>query len=365
MNTIDINKIKEVLNKDISSTKINSRILSLFLKQLSLLLSSGIALDISLRIIERQNLDKKLTKALASINADLDKGYSVYEAFRHNNKFFNPLIIAFIKTGDESGRMPEVLDELSLYIEEDGKNKAAFKQALTYPIILLVVMIAIIGLLTSFVLPTFQDVFESSGQSLPFGTRVLMDISGFFKNYGFLVFIILLAFLISIIVLRKDEAIKYKLDEFNFLNLPFFKFRRLKLEYQFTSLLYILRSGDINIISSLYIIRDSFPNTYIKEIINQLIVELRDGYSISFSLANKDIFSPLFLSMVKIGEDSGNLVESLKKSSEYYANDYIYKLRRMSQIAEPAIIIFMSLIVAFVVFSVAIPIFDSVNNIAY
>lgn len=158
---------------------------------------------------------------------------------------------------------------------------------------------------------------------------------------------------------------RFKLDKFNFLKLPFFKFRRLKLEYQFTSLLYILRRGDINIVSSLYIIKDSFTNTYIKMIIDELIIDLKNGYNLSSSLANKNIFSPLFLSMIKIGEDSGNLIESLKKSSEYYANDYIYKLRRMSQVAEPAIIIFMSLIVAFVVFSVAIPIFDSVNNIAY
>ena len=143
MNRLDKNKIKDVLHKDISSTKINSRILSLFLKQLSLLLSSGIGLDKSLYIIEKQNLDNKLTKALASINKDLDSGYSIYEAFYNNKKSFDPLIIAFIKSGDESGKMAEILDELSFYIEEDSKNKTAFKQALIYPIILLLVCIAI------------------------------------------------------------------------------------------------------------------------------------------------------------------------------------------------------------------------------
>ena len=365
MNRLDKNKIKDVLHKDISSTKINSRILSLFLKQLSLLLSSGIGLDKSLYIIEKQNLDNKLTKALASINKDLDSGYSIYEAFYNNKKSFDPLIIAFIKSGDESGKMAEILDELSFYIEEDSKNKTAFKQALIYPIILLLVCIAIVGLLVNFVLPTFQEVFDSSGQSLPKATIILINIANFFKDYGLVFMIFIVVIVISIFILRKDEVIRFKLDKFNFLKLPFSSFRRLKLEYQFTSLLYILRRGDINIVSSLYIIKDSFTNTYIKMIIDELIIDLKNGYNLSFSLANKNIFSPLFLSMIKIGEDSGNLIESLKKSSEYYANDYIYKLRRMSQVAEPAIIIFMSLIVAFVVFSVAIPIFDSVNNIAY
>jgi hypothetical protein len=365
LNRLDKNKIKDVLHKDISSTKINSRILSLFLKQLSLLLSSGIGLDKSLYIIEKQNLDNKLTKALASINKDLDSGYSIYEAFYNNKKSFDPLIIAFIKSGDESGKMAEILDELSFYIEEDSKNKTAFKQALIYPIILLLVCIAIVGLLVNFVLPTFQEVFDSSGQSLPKATIILINIANFFKDYGLVFMIFIVVIVISIFILRKDEVIRFKLDKFNFLKLPFSSFRRLKLEYQFTSLLYILRRGDINIVSSLYIIKDSFTNTYIKMIIDELIIDLKNGYNLSSSLANKNIFFPLFLSMIKIGEDSGNLIESLKKSSEYYANDYIYKLRRMSQVAEPAIIIFMSLIVAFVVFSVAIPIFDSVNNIAY
>ena len=322
-------------------------------------------MDKSLSIIEKQNLDKKLTKVLVNINQDLDNGCSIYDAFCNNRKFFDPLIIAFIKSGDESGKMAEILDELSFYIEEDSKNKAIFKQALIYPIILLVVCIAIVGLLVNFVLPTFQDVFASSGQSLPKATIILMEIANFFKDYGLVFMIFIVVIVISIFILRKDEVIRFKLDKFNFLKLPFSSFRRLKLEYQFTSLLYILRRGDINIVSSLYIIKDSFTNTYIKMIIDELIIDLKNGYNLSSSLANKNIFSPLFLSMIKIGEDSGNLIESLKKSSEYYANDYIYKLRRMSQVAEPAIIIFMSLIVAFVVFSVAIPIFDSVNNIAY
>ena len=365
LNKINTNKIKKALNKDISPTKINSRIVSLFLKQVSLLLSSGIGLDKSLKIIENQKLDKRLTKALGDINKELDKGNSLYQAFRNSNKAFNPLIIAFIQSGDESGRLADILDELSVYVEEDAKNNSAFKQALTYPIVLLVVTIGIIGLLIRFVLPTFLEVFETSGESLPLITKILMKIAYFFKDYGYIVLIFILVLVSSILILRKDKDMRLKLDRFYFLKFPFLKFRQLRLEYQFSSLLYILRSGDIDIINSLCIIKDSFTNTYIKDIISQVIDELKSGYSLNISLSNKEIFSPLFLSMIKIGEDSGSLVKTLKKSSQYYANDYIYKLRRLSEIAGPAITIVMSLLVGFVVFSIAIPIFDSVNNIAY
>ena len=355
----------EVLNKDIGPTKIDSRILSLFLKQLSLLLSSGVALDESLMIIENQKIDKKLTKALANINSDLSKGLSVYQAFLNNKSYFNPMILAFIKSGDKSGRLAEVLDNLSNYIYEDSKNKSAMKQALTYPIILLVVTIAIVNIIVTFVLPTFIGVFETSGQSLPLSTKILLSIGNFIDEYGGVIVLIALALIISYIILRRDRDIRLKIDRFNFLHLPFKKYRILSLEYQFTSLLYILRMGDIDLIDSLKIIKDSFKNLYIKEIIDQIVFDLAHGRSLNESIRSKEIFSPLFTSMIKIGEDSGNMDKSLKKASEYYANDYIFRMKKLGQLAEPVMILIMSLIVGFVVFSIAIPIFDSVNNISY
>lgn len=365
MEELNKNHIKEVLNKDIGPTKIDSRILSLFLKQLSLLLSSGVALDESLKIIENQKIDKKLTKALSNINSDLSKGLSVYKAFLNNKSYFNPMILAFIKSGDKSGRLSEVLDNLSYYIYEDSKNKSAMKQALTYPIILLVVTIAIVAVIVSFVLPTFVGVFETSGQSLPIPTKILLSIANFFDKYGILIILVIIALIISYIILRRDKEIRLKLDRFNFLYLPFKKYRMLNLEYQFTSLLHILRMGDIELVDSMKIIKDSFKNLYIKEIIDQVVLDISHGRSLSISISSKEIFSPLFISMIKIGEDSGNMDESLKKASEYYANDYIFRMKRLGQLAEPVMILIMSLVVGFVVFSIAIPIFDSVNNISY
>ena len=111
------------------------------------------------------------------------------------------------------------------------------------------------------------------------------------------------------------------------------------------------------------LISESFKNTYNKAKIDDLRKDLNSGMTLSTSIDGKKDFSPLFKSMITIGEDSGNLVEALKKSSQYYSNDYIYKLKRIANLAEPILIIFMSVIVGFVVISIAIPIFDSVNSI--
>lgn len=361
MRNLDKNKIIDFLNKDISPSKIDDRVMSLFLKQLSLLTSSGLGLDKSIKILQSQNIDKKLNKSLHNINSDLDNGMKVYEAFYNNKKSFDPLILAFIKSGDESGRLGEVLDQLSDYINEESKNKATIKQAMTYPLLLLFVTLVIVILLSSFVLPTFADIFEKEGQALPLGTRILIGFSDFISRYGFLILLFILIFTISILILRKDDSFRYKLDKLTFTRFPLRNLRRLRLEYQFSSLFYILKAGDIGMLTSLYIIKDSFNNTYIKTSLEKMIDDVKRGVSLSQTMVDAKIFGPLITSMIKIGEDSSMMLDALKKASEYYANEYIYRLKRFSSILEPVIIIIMSIIVAFVVFSVSIPIFDSVN----
>ena len=359
----DLNKIKAILNKDIIPQKVNSRVMSLFLKQLSLLLNSGISVDTSLKIIENQKIDKNITKALANVNLDLDRGLSIYEAFTNNEKYFNPMIIAFIKSGDKSGKFSEILDDLSAYIGEEDKNKSTIKEALTYPVILFFMTILIVVLILNFVLPTFQNLFAESGQSLPTTTKILLAISEFINNYGFIILIFVIFIVFSILILKRDKELAYKIDKFHYRYFPFRNLRQEKLEYQISSLLFILRSGDIEINDSLRLVKESFKNTYVKDEIDKITKDLDRGMTLSNSIEDKKDFSPLFKSMIKIGEDSGNLLEALKKSSQYYANDYIYKLKRIANLAEPIMIIFMSIIVGFVVFSIAIPIFDSVNAI--
>ena len=330
---------------------------------MSLLIDSGLAIDTSLKIIEEQKMDKKLTKALGQVNGDLDKGLSVYDAFYSNRKFFSPTILAFIKSGDKSGKFAEILDQLSTYISEDDKNKATIKQALTYPIILLIVTVVIVSLLVSFVLPTFVSVFENGGQNLPKSTLLLINLTKFFDTYGVLILLFTGAIILSIIILRKDSYMRHRIDKFYYRFFPFKKIRREKLEYQVSSLLYILRVGDVEIGDSLKLIKSSFANEYIRQIIGDIISDIDKGKSLATSVSTKSIFSPLFKSMIIIGEDSGNLAGALEKASEYYSNDYIYKLKKISNMVEPLMIIIMSVLVGFVVFSVAIPIFDSVNAI--
>lgn len=365
MNDNSLNKLKAILNKDIGNLKINSNILALFLKQLALLLDSSVSLYDSLDIIISQKLDKKLNKSLANIKSKLKEGYQAYDAFKFEENAMGPLIIAFIKSGDESGNLSYILDELSKYLTEDSKNKSQIKQAFIYPIILLIVTFIVIIIMTTKVLPTFVSVFETSQSELPLSTKILLSISEFMTNRGFFVLIIFLLIFLFFLYLRSKNSYRLKIDRFVFESFLFKKFRMLNIEYQITSILFILKRGDVSIIESMDIIKDSFKNTYIKEKFENIKVNLRQGQALSDALKKENIFTNLMTSMVKIGEDSGDMANSLEKASNYYANEYIFRLKRISALVEPVLILIMAIIVAFVVFSVAIPMFDSVNNIDY
>lgn len=361
MNKFSKQRIIELLNKDIIPSRIPARIVSLFLKQLSLLLNSGISLDKSLMIIKNQNMDKKLTKSIENILEYLDRGYNAYESFYKERKSFNPMLIAFIKSGDESGRLADILSDYSDYLLVDSKNKSQIRQAFIYPAILLFVTIIVVALIVTLVIPSFSESFESYNMTLPLITRILLAISSFFMNYGLVVLLMLLDLILLYIYLHNSKAYRLRIDTFNFKHLPLKKFRLLSIEYELSSLLYILRSGDINIINTIKIIREAFSNTYIKRIFILIEKDLLDGISLSLAFKRAGIFSKLLTSMIEVGEESGSFVTSLKKTSEYFSNEYIYRLKKLSRLAEPVLILIMSLIVAFVVFSVTIPMFDSVN----
>lgn len=359
----ELNKLKAILYKDIGIKRINSNILSLFLKQLSLLINSSVSIYDSIRIIIDQRLDKKLNKALVNISLDLKNGYGAYEAFSKEEKSFGPIITAFIKSGDASGKMSEILDELSTYLNEESKNKNKIIEALIYPIILLSVTIVVVVIILTKVLPTFIEVFKDNGAKLPKSTKILLSISSFINKNGLNILILVFILILSITILSKKEKYKFIIDKAIFNSIFLKKFRILNVEYQMTSLLFILKKGDVEIIESIKIIKNSFNNLYLKSILNRVIHSLQLGNSLSDSLNNEKVFTKLFIAMIKVGEDSGEMTRSLKKASDYYANEYIYRLKRVSSMAEPFLILFMAFIVGFVVFSVAIPMFDSVNNI--
>lgn len=364
MNRENYNRIVSILNKDIGPKKIDSRTMSLFLSELSLLLNSGISLYDSLNIILKQGPDKKVAKAVRVIRDGLDKGCETYEAFYQARDYFSSLVLAFIRTGINTGSLGKILKDLSDFIFEESKNKSTVKQAMTYPILVLIVSILVIIAIIKFVMPSFIEIFKSSDMVLPLPTRIMLAISNFFAEYHLVIFLFITLFVLVYLLLRTDYARRIKIDKFIFTRGPLWEINRLRVEYQLTSIYYILKRGDIETIYSFDILADSFKNAYVKECLLGIKNEVNKGVSLTKAFKNAGVFSPLLISMVEIGEETSKLDVTMKKANEYFANEYIFKIKRLTSLAEPVLIIIMGLLVAFVVFSVSIPMFDSINGLS-
>ncbi|MCI5839600.1 MAG: type II secretion system F family protein [Peptoniphilaceae bacterium] len=362
---MNLEKIKQILNTDIRSKKISLRVVSLFLKQLSVLINSSIPVDKAVEIIYNQNIDKKLNKSLENIKNSLSKGLDIYEAFSLEEKAFGTLIISFIRSGQKSGHMGDILNDLSNFFESEYENKSKIKQAFAYPILLMIITLIVVFIILKFVFPVFINIFNQSDIVLPLPTKILLKISYFLENDLYILLVCIGFFIIAFYFFSKKENNLLKLYEILY-KLPLIgNFKKTKINYQISNLMYILINGRIPIVKSVQIIGDGFNNIYMKDIFKKIENDLLMGNTISKSFSNRKFFSNLFVSMLDVGEKTGSLIETMKKTSEYYVKEYIFKLKKLSEISEPILIIIMSIVVGFVVFSIAIPMFDSINALNY
>ena len=355
-------KVFNILNTEIGN-KHNLLDLSISLKEAGLLLKSNINTAETINLLSKTSPNKNLKKIFSEVYENLLQGHDLYNSFLKVNKFDN-LFLSLIKSGESSERLSEVFLYLSSYYEKKYKLKQKLISILTYPIILLSVTVIVLIFLLNNVIPVFLDIFNDSNIELPAITKLLIKSMDFIKyNYLF----VILGILIFIVFLKLIFK-KYKVRKF--LGKLLFKIPYIKSHYQnyITSIIAknftILLNGNINIVDSLEIIKNSTGNVFIKEHLENAILEIKSGKLISKSLEDDLIFNPAFINMLAIGESSENLVEILESATEYYDSKINYSVDKILQYLQPVIIILISLFVAFIVFAIAIPIFDLSNGIS-
>ena len=355
-------KVFNILNMEIGN-KHNLLDLSISLKEAGLLLKSNINTAETINLLSKTSPNKNLKRIFSEVYENLLRGNDLYNSFLKVNKFDN-LFLSLIKSGESSERLSEVFLYLSSYYEKKYKLKQKLISILTYPIILLSVTVVVLIFLLNNVIPVFLDIFNDSNIELPAITKLLIKSMDFIKyNYLF----VILGILIFIVFLKLIFK-KYKVRKF--FGKLLFKIPYIKSHYQnyITSIIAknftILLNGNINIVDSLEIIKNSTGNVFIKEHLENAILEIKSGKLISKSLEDDLIFNPAFINMLAIGESSENLVEILESATEYYDSKINYSVDKILQYLQPVIIILISLFVAFIVFAIAIPIFDLSNGIS-
>lgn len=340
-------------SKDVHTLKISNKRLLTFMHQMALMIRSGISLSVAMAVMCDTEKDKNMLRILQEITANLYNGITLSQSLS-SFKTFPTVYVNIIQTGEANGRLDEAFDKCVSLLKKEITLKNKIKGAMIYPIFLLILTIALIIVMSIVVLPAFKDLFESFGSELPIMTQITMGISDVLLHYGWLVVLIIVAIVVTLRILyKKNYTFCMWWSTFQ-LKIPIIgEVLRLNQLTRFANMMATLTSSGVNILYSLELSRDVVGNKFMSDCLNQVIEDVRIGTPINISLSRyPKAFDPLFVSMIRVGEESGMLSDSLNKMADMYDEQATDATQRMTDAMTPAMTIIIAGIVGFVVISI-------------
>jgi general secretion pathway protein F len=358
-------EIGEVTSRESSSgpgksrrNKLSVPILSLITRQLATLISAGQPLESAYHAVSRQTPKPAAKHVLLAVRARVLEGFPLSEALREFPRIFDAMYCASVHAGEQSGLLDVVMERLADHMEAKQDLQQRTGQALIYPILLCVVAFTLVSLLLTFVVPKIVQVFEGFDQELPMVTTWLITISDFFKNHGVELIIGVILSVVIYLQLVKIPKFRIMRDRF-YLRLPYVSYLvRLSDTSRFTRTMSILVSSGVTALDSMHISTEVINNQIIKAAVVKAADRVREGEHISVALDNTGYFSPLVLQLVQNGEASGKLGDMLERSARAEENEFAAITALFIGLFEPAMILFMGVVVLFIVLAILIPIFD-------
>lgn len=332
-----------------------------FCRQLSAMLSSGINLIRAIQIIEARDAKPQVKRVYHDLIDDLRRGITLSDSMEREGKAFPPLLINMMRAGENSGGIDKTAEKMSVTYDKQHKLNSKMKSASVYPIILVVMIIAVIIVMFTLVLPSFTDIFGD--MELPLPTQVMMAISSFLINYWhFLLAGIILAGALIVAIFRQS-APRRAWDRFKLRAPVFGRLLRIIYTARFARTLASLYASGISMIQSLVIGRSTVGNAYIESQFDGVINALGNGNTLSQAMANVDGFDSKLYSTISIGEESGRLEAMLESVAEQFDYEAEMATQRLVSLMEPIMIIVMAVVVVAVIVSVLLPIFSMYQSI--
>ncbi len=347
----------------ISGKRIKSKDLAVFCKQLYAMLKAGVTIVNSLDILKQQTENKRLSKIISQMYDDLQKGNTFSEALSHHKDAFPAIFISMVEAGELSGNIDIIMNRLANHFEKEYKIENKVKGAMTYPIILAVVCVAVVIFLLTTIMPTFVEMYSSSGVELPKITQVMIAISEALKSYWYMIALVAAGLALTVSAMNKNANVKLKEDYYK-LQIPVVKNLVLKVATsRFTRTLSTLMGSGVPLLQALETVAGVTGNTYIGSKIMEAREDVRRGLALSQPLRQQGVFPPMVHSMIKIGEDSGSIEEILDKTADFYDEEVDTAVTRLTTMLEPVMIVFMAVIIGFIVISMVTPMFDMVKTV--
>lgn len=348
---LDVTQLREkrnVLQFEITKKKLKQDELMHFSRQLSAFVRAGIPLIEALEVIEEETDDKVLREVLIGVRDSLITGETFSEALRPYETLFPKFYVDMVRAAELTGSLDDVLAELAGYIKRDLEARNKIKSALVYPLIILVMAIATVIVLATFVLPRFKTFFEGFDATLPLPTRMLIGFTDFISNYWLYIIaalVLLIAIPMALVRTSRGRRSKDKLV----LRLPVIgQIVLFAIIERFCRLLATMMRAGVPLPEAMGVLGDSTKNVIFKEGIDNVHGAMMRGQGLAQPMGATGLFPGAVIQMVKVGENTGTLNEQLTVGSDYYGEELEYKMERLTSLFEPAVIIFMGVAVGFV-----------------
>ena len=340
------------------SKKIKLKDISLFCKQMSVMLESGIPLNNAVDILEQQATSKNLKSSLKVVSKSLKEGSQLSKAMLDQEGMFPDLLIRMVQAGEKTGKLDEVLEKMSEHYTKELKTSRQIQGAMIYPAVLAFLAVAAVLALLYVVIPSFSGIFEQSGMAMPLPTRIVLAASNFVRSSWYILFGVTGILVFLFLRYRSTEAGRYQLDRLK-LNPPVIKGPMQKIvTARFASTLAILTSAGIPLVEAIESAAATTNNAVVIEKMKIANEGLQKGERLTGMITATGLFPPMMLSMVKIGEESGSLESMLVKTSDYYEEELETAIKQLLSLLEPAMIIVMGVIIGGIVASVMLPMFE-------
>jgi type IV pilus assembly protein PilC len=345
--------------------KVKSKVLTTFTRQLATLVDAGLPLLRGLRVLERQERNPTLKKIIGDLAIAIEGGSTFSEGLAQHPKVFNRLYVNMVKAGELGGVLEVVLNRLSEFMEKAQKIKGKIVAAMFYPCAVMFVAVAILTILMVFVIPKFETIFKEmlEGQGLPAFTEFVLSVSRVVAGH----FVVtLVSIIVAVIAFRLFVRTRFGRRLFDRLKLNFPVLGPVISKVaisRFTRTLGTLVSSGVPILQALTIVRETSGNVIISEAVSQVHESVKEGETITAPLEASNVFPPMVISMVDVGEQTGALPEMLMKIADNYDDEVDNAVAAMTSLLEPIMIVFLAVIVGGIVIALFLPLISLIDQL--
>ncbi len=337
-------------------TGVSSQDLAIATRQLATLIGAGIPLVDSLTALVEQIDQPRLKRIMGMVKQKVNEGSSLADALAEHPKVFTELYVNMIRAGESSGALDVVLTRLADFTEAQAQLRSKIIGAMLYPAIMVVVGVIIVGILFVVVIPKVTKIFEDMNVTLPWTTRILIVLSSFARDYWYLVLFGVPALAWGVRRWVRTPRGRAWWDRFQLKAPVFGELIRMLAISRFAKTLATLLASGVQLLTAMDIVRNIVSNTLLAEVIDKARDAIREGESIAAPLKRSGQFPPLVFHMIAIGEKSGQLEEMLQNVAKSYESQVEMRVNALTSLLEPVMIVAMGGGVAFIVFSILMPI---------